>query len=100
MSDNLDNNPEFQEYRKKMHADLSGTRGDDDFTPRRRFSPLQIAFGIFMIIVYVGMGVLLFINFFGMPDTAAWNIGRWIVGVVLVIYGIFRGYRMFTGIDS
>ncbi len=62
---------------------------------------LGIAFGIFMVFIYVGMGVLLLINFFNWP--ASWNIARWVVGPVLIIYGFFRGwrqYKMFTQSDD
>ncbi|MDE6300286.1 MAG: hypothetical protein K2M19_01035 [Muribaculaceae bacterium] len=57
-------------------------------------SLLGITFGIFMVIVYVGMGVLLFINFFKWGTDWAWT--RWVVGAVLIVYGIFRGYRTYT----
>lgn len=57
-------------------------------------SILGITFGIFMVFVYVGMGVLLFINFFNWGADWAWT--RWVVGAVLIVYGIFRGYRTYT----
>jgi hypothetical protein len=46
------------------------------------------------------MGILCMTNWFNYPETQAWTIGRWIVGVVLVIYGIWRAYRQYAGIDS
>ena len=52
---------------------------------------LGLAFGIFMVFVYVGMGILLMLNFFQWYGSIAWT--RWIVGVVLVIYGFYRGWR-------
>lgn len=58
---------------------------------------MRAIFGIIMIIVYVGMGVLLLINFFGWDGDWAWT--RYVVGVVLVIYGIWRAYRQVKGID-
>lgn len=54
-------------------------------------------FGIIMIIVYVGMGILLLINFFSMDGDWAWT--RYVVGVVLIIYGFWRAYRQVKGID-
>lgn len=56
-------------------------------------------FGIFMIIIYVGMGVLLLCNFFNW-ETGPWEWLRWTGGVILIIYGIWRAYRQFAGIDS
>jgi len=54
---------------------------------------LGITFGIFMVIVYVGMGVLLLINFFDWQTDWAWT--RWIVGIMLIIYGFFRAWRQY-----
>ena len=56
-------------------------------------------FGIFMIIIYVGMGVLLLINFFKW-ESGPWEWLRWTGGVVLCLYGVWRAYRQFAGIDS
>ena len=58
---------------------------------------MSTIFGIIMIIIYVGMGVLLLINFFNWNSDWAWP--RYIVGVVLVIYGLWRAYRQVKGID-
>ena len=63
-------------------------------------STMRVIFGIIMIIVYMGMGVLLLINFFQWNDTAAMNWLRWIGGGLLIAYGIWRGIRQFWGIDS
>ena len=60
-------------------------------------SVMRAIFGIIMIIIYVGMGVLLLINFFGWDSD--WNVARYVVGVVLVIYGVWRAYRQVKGID-
>ena len=56
-------------------------------------SMLGLTFGLFMMCIYVGMGILLMYNFFGW--TESWTIARWVVGVVLIIYGIFRGWRQY-----
>ena len=58
---------------------------------------MRAIFGSIMIIVYVGMGVLLLINFFNWGGDWAWT--RYVVGVVLIIYGIWRAYRQVKGID-
>lgn len=54
-------------------------------------------FGVIMIIVYLGMGVLFFINYFHF--SGPWQVLRWVGGVVFVIYGFWRAYRQFKGID-
>jgi hypothetical protein len=51
-----------------------------------------------MIIVYVGMGILLLINFFRWGESYTWlRIGG---GILFVIYGIWRAIRQIKGIDS
>lgn len=62
---------------------------------------LRIVLGIFMIVIYVGMGVLFFIDLFGWAKMAEpWPVLNYIVGVILVLYGIYRAYRLYKGIDS
>lgn len=69
-------------------------RGSDS---NKANSIMRLIFGIIMIIIYVGMGVLLLINFFNwVPD---WNVARYIVGIMLIIYGLWRAYRQVKGID-
>ncbi len=55
-------------------------------------------FGIIMVIVYVGMGILLFFNFFQWSGNWQWL--RWVGGVLFTVYGLWRAYRQFKGIDS
>ena len=55
-------------------------------------------FGIFMILIYVGMGVLFLIDFFG-GEGASWGWLRYVAGIALIVYGFWRGYRQFSGID-
>lgn len=59
---------------------------------------VRTVFGIIMILIYVGMGVLLLINFFNWQSDWAWT--RYVVGIVLIIYGFWRAYRQYKGIDS
>lgn len=59
----------------------------------------RLIFGIFMIIIYVGMGILLLVNFFDW-ESGSWEWLRWTGGVLLTLYGIWRAYRQFAGIDS
>lgn len=71
---------------------------DDDRKPMVP-SIMRTVFGIIMIIVYVGMGVLFLINFFQWnTPTLEWM--RWVLGILLILYGIWRGIRQFRGIDS
>jgi hypothetical protein len=88
-----ENNEEFRKYREQMH-------GEEYEEEQVHAKPVRIAFGIFMVIVYIGMGILCMTNWFNYPETPSWTIGRWIVGTVLVIYGFWRAYRQYAGIDS
>lgn len=56
---------------------------------------LKMFFGIFMVLVYLGMAVLLAIDFFGLPKYL-----NWLFAVVFAAYGIFRGYREIKGEHS
>lgn len=61
-------------------------------------SAMRNVFGIIMIIVYLGMGVLFFIGFFDwLKGSWAWL--RWVGGSIFIVYGIWRAYRQFKGID-
>lgn len=55
-------------------------------------------FGIIMILIYCGMGVLFFIGYFNILFPT-WTWVRWAGGVLFVGYGIWRAYRQFAGID-
>ena len=57
--------------------------GDDTGSKANRI--MRSIFGIIMIVIYVGMGVLLLINYFNWGGDWAWT--RYVVGVVLIIYG-------------
>lgn len=58
---------------------------------------MRNVFGIIMILVYIGMGVLMFINFFQFSESWTWV--RWTLGVLFVVYGFWRAYRQFKGTD-
>ena len=61
-----------------------GTTNHPD-TPYR----MKVIFGIFMLLIYFGMGALMFTNFFSwMPQ---WT--RIFMGVLFIGYGIWRAYR-------
>jgi hypothetical protein len=58
---------------------------------------IQMFFGIFMVVVYLGMAVLMAINFFDWNNAPLWKGLRWLLAVVFAAYGIYRGYREVTG---
>ncbi|MBP3737707.1 MAG: hypothetical protein J6I72_01485 [Muribaculaceae bacterium] len=60
---------------------------------------LRMFFGIFMVIVYLGMAYLLAVNFFDWTTTPLWNTLRWGMAVIIGLYGFFRCYRQITGMD-
>ncbi len=85
MSDN--NIPTPEERRRERQQSAAGGAN----------SVMRAIFGIIMIIIYVGMGILLLINFFDWGGDWAWT--RYVVGSVLVVYGFWRAYRQIKGID-
>ncbi len=54
-------------------------------------------FGVFMVLVYLGVAVLMAINFFDWSNTPLWNAVRWFFVVLFAAYGIYRGYREVKG---
>lgn len=56
---------------------------------------MRLAFGIFMIIVYVAVGILFITDVFNI-DNKGISIG---VGVLLCVYGVWRGYRLYKGMN-
>lgn len=55
----------------------------------------RLAFGIFMILFYIGVGILFFLDIFRI-DNAAVSIT---IGALLCAYGVFRGYRLYKGMN-
>lgn len=52
---------------------------------------VTLAFGIFMCLFYIAVGILCIVKFFDIIDSTI----SYIVGGLLIIYGIFRGYRLY-----
>lgn len=65
-------------------------------TPRKKHAGFRIMFGLFMIFIYVSMGVLVLMGYFDwLPRWAQYGLGT-----LFIIYGLWRGYRHFAGIDT
>ena len=61
------------------------------------FRTLRVFFGLFMVIVYLGMAYLMFINFFDWNTSLTWF--RYVLAVVFMLYGVYRCYRQVIGVD-
>ena len=55
----------------------------------------RLIFGIFMILVYVGVGLLFIFDVFNIDNVAV----SASVGGVLCAYGLWRGYRLWKGMN-
>ena len=55
----------------------------------------RVIFGIFMILVYVGVGLLFIFDVFNIDNVAV----SASVGGVLCAYGLWRGYRLYKGMN-
>lgn len=55
----------------------------------------RIAFGILMILIYVGVGLLFIFNVFDIINITV----SIIIGAILILYGIFRAYRLYKGVQ-
>jgi len=53
-------------------------------------------FGIFMVLFYLAVAVLLATNFFGFAFSK-WL--QWLFAALFGLYGLYRGYRLVTGQD-
>lgn len=58
---------------------------------------VKMVFGIFMVLVYLGVAALMAINFFDWADTPLWTAVRWFFAIVFAVYGLYRGYREIKG---
>ena len=52
----------------------------------------SIAFGIFMILFYLGVGVLFILNVFNIDKAISI-----VIGSLLCVYGVWRGIRLYKG---
>ena len=55
----------------------------------------RLVFGIIMVIVYVAVGVLFILDVFNIDNTAI----SIFCGVLLCLYGVWRGYRLYKGMN-
>lgn len=52
---------------------------------------MRYLFGIIMILIYIGMGVLALMNFFNWQS----EVMPYVAGIFFIAYGVWRGYRQF-----
>lgn len=57
--------------------------------------PLRVVFGIFMVLVFGFVGLMLLFNWFNVIYDPSWNWLRWVGGPIFILYGFFRGYRLY-----
>lgn len=55
----------------------------------------RLAFGILMIFIYVGVGLLFIFNVFSIDSHAL----SAVIGGILCAYGVWRAYRLYKGIN-
>lgn len=58
-------------------------------------TPMRIFFAIFMALVFIGVGLILLFNWFNTIYDPSWNWLRWVGGPIFILYGIFRGIRLY-----
>ncbi len=54
---------------------------------------MRLWFGIFMILIYLGVGLMFILNAFNIDNRTI----SCIIGGLLMAYGVFRGYRLYIG---
>lgn len=55
----------------------------------------RLVFGIFMVLVYIGVGILFFTNVFSIDN----EVISYVIGGILCLYGVWRGYRLYKGMN-
>lgn len=55
----------------------------------------RLVFGIFMVLVYLAVGLLFIFDIFNIDNTAI----SATVGGILCAYGVWRGYRLYKGMN-
>ena len=55
----------------------------------------RLVFGIFMVIVYVAVGMLFICDVLNIGNSVVSTI----VGCLLCVYGVWRGYRLYKGFN-
>lgn len=81
----------FEEYRERMQKQRAAAGKEPHALSVKQL--LAIVFGIFMVIVYIGMGYLMMTNFFMWDERWTWV--RYGVGIILCVYGVYRGVRIY-----
>lgn len=79
----------FEQYRRQMHPELEEEESKHPLGVR-------LIFSLIMVVVYIGVGILLMLNYFNWAPDYTWL--RWFMGVLLVIYGAWRAFRAFKNI--
>lgn len=77
----------FARYRERMQEERMADRA-----PRRSW---LVGVGVLFALLYIGMGVAMLLNWF--KWTSSWDVPRYIVGAVLMVYGVYRGWRVANG---
>lgn len=68
---------------------MKGSSNSDNPVPQKA----RLVFGIIMVLIYLGVGLLFILQVFSIWNTAV----SVIVGALLCVYGVWRGYRLFVG---
>lgn len=68
---------------------MNGYNQDGNGTPKGA----RLIFGIFMVLVYLAVGLLFIFDVFSIDNTAI----SCTVGGILIAYGVWRGYRLYKG---
>lgn len=68
---------------------MNGNDNNGNPTPKG----MRLWFGIFMILVYLGVGLMFILDIFQIDNAVV----SYVVGGILILYGIWRGYRLYVG---
>lgn len=66
---------------------IDGSNDYNSATPKG----FRLAFGIFMVLFYIAVGIAFILNFFKLNSDGISTS----LGIVLIVYGIWRGVRLY-----
>ena len=68
-------------------------RGTDNENRPQAPKGARLAFGVFMVLIYLAVGLLFIFKIFDVINPVI----SYIVGGLLIVFVIFRGYRLYKG---
>lgn len=84
----------------KRHFNYERRESAADSVRRSMPKPMRMGFAIFMALIFIFAGLMLLFNWFNVIYDPDWNWLRWVGGPIFILYGLFRGIRLYRSTGS